>query len=286
MKNILITGGAGSVGKELAVAFAQSGYNVSIFDIPVANFTGLEQFKIVKGDISNSKTVQEAVNNTDIVLHLAALLPPVSEADRTKTFMVNTEGTVNLVDAVKADGNKARMIFTSTVATYGDSTATNPPLRVDHPQQPNTLYSESKVKAERYILNSGIPYTILRVSGVVLPVLADPPEWPFTADQRVEFINRADVVTALFASVVQEQATNKILNLAGGKSWQMLGQQFVEQYFSILDIPPEDAIYSERPIYGDWYDTTESQHLLDYQRTSFQNFLELLDKAVLEALGD
>jgi nucleoside-diphosphate-sugar epimerase len=286
LKNILITGGAGSVGKELAVAFAQSGYNVSIFDIPVANFTGLEQFKIVKGDISNSKTVQEAVNNTDIVLHLAALLPPVSEADRTKTFMVNTEGTVNLVDAVKADGNKARMIFTSTVATYGDSTATNPPLRVDHPQQPNTLYSESKVKAERYILNSGIPYTILRVSGVVLPVLADPPEWPFTADQRVEFINRADVVTALFASVVQEQATNKILNLAGGKSWQMLGQQFVEQYFSILDIPPEDAIYSERPIYGDWYDTTESQHLLDYQRTSFQNFLELLDKAVLEALGD
>jgi nucleoside-diphosphate-sugar epimerase len=118
-----------------------------------------------------------------------------------------------------------------------------------------------------------------------MPVLMDPPKWPFLPEQRVEFINRADVVVALLASVEKEEAAGKILNIAGGRSWQMRGKEFVAELYSILDIPAKDAEDPERPVYGDWDDTDESQAILNYQRTPFPRFLELLNQAVEEALG-
>ncbi len=288
MKRILVTGGAGGVGRELSVSLAAKGYKVRVFDLPVVDFSALEgraNVEIVKGDITDPGTVRAAVEGVDLVHHVAALLPPASERNRDKTLAVNATGTANLVKAIQALGGKTRLIFTSTVATYGDTTAAEPPIRVDHPQRPNTVYSESKVLAERSILAAGIPFTILRVSAIAVPALMDPPEWPFLPSQRMEFVNRADVVTALLAAVDREQAANKIFNIAGGKTWQMLGHEYVERTFKILDIPMEDAVYPEKPVYSDWYDTAEGQAILNYQQTPFPRFIELLEQAVAEALG-
>jgi len=284
---VLITGGAGSIGKELAISLARKGYQVKAFDIPQADFSGLNNHgvEVIKGNITDRNSVKKAVKGCDLVLHLAALLPPVSEINREKTFTVNVDGTTHLVDAIVDDGARARVILTSTVATYGDTTVDKPPIRVNHPQRPNTVYSETKVEAEKYVIDAKIPHSILRVSAVVMPALIDPPKWPFLPEQRVEFINRADVVAALLSSVEKEEAAGKILNIAGGRSWQMIGKEFVAELYSILDIPTEDAEYPERPVYCDWYDTDESQAILNYQRTPFPLFLELLNQAIEEAIG-
>jgi hypothetical protein len=47
----------------------------------------------------------------------------------------------------------------------------------------------------------------------------------------------------------------------------------------------EEASFRQTPWWSDWYDTTEAQALLNYQHTSFPEFLEQLDQAILEALG-
>ena len=148
------------------------------------------------------------------------------------------------------------------------------------------IYGESKIAAEKVIRESGIPYTILRISGVVIPALLDPPEpWPFMRDQRMEFVARADVVASLQAAVENDEAANKILIIAGGESWQMRGHQYVEKVFELLDIPPEEAVYRDTPWWSDWYDTAEAQAILGYQNTSFPDFIEELDQAILDALG-
>lgn len=288
MRKVLITGGAGGVGRELATALVQMGYGVRVFDLPFVDFStleGIEGLEIVKGDITDLDTVRTAVQGVDLVHHVAAILPPASERNREKTLAVNVRGAGNLAEAIREHGAKARLIFTSTVATYGDTTGDRPPIGVNHPQNPNTIYSESKVLAEKAILSAGVPFTILRVSAIVMPALMDPPEWPFLADQRMEFVNRADVVRALLAAVDREEATNRIFNIAGGKSWQMLGHEYIEKTFRILDIPAEEAIYPEKPVYSDWYDTDEAQAVLGYQQTDFPLFLEMLDQAVAEALA-
>ena len=102
------------------------------------------------------------------------------------------------IGAIQAAASGAHLIITSSVATYGDTTGSMPPIRVSHAQKPVDIYGESKVAAEKAILESDVPYTILRVSGISVPALLDPPEtWPFMHDQRMEFINRADVIDML-----------------------------------------------------------------------------------------
>jgi nucleoside-diphosphate-sugar epimerase len=289
MRKVLITGGAGSIGSELTRKLVKQGFQIRVFDLPFLDFSALEALEnveIVKGDITDTATVQAAVDGVDLVLHLAALLPLASERDREKTFAVNVGGTGKLVDAIKAAGGQVRLVFSSTVATYGNTMDGEPPVGVDHAQKPVDIYGESKVAAERLILEAGIPYTILRISGVVIPALLDPPDpWPFMRDQRMEFVARADVVAALLAAVQREEATGKILIVAGGESWQMLGHEYVEKVSELLDVPLEEASYRQTPWWSDWYDTAESQAVLDYQHTSFPEFLEQLDQAILDALG-
>ena len=104
-------------------------------------------------------------------------------------------------------------------------------------------------------------------------------------DQRIEFVCRTDVVAALSACVYVPEAVGEVFNVAGGQTWQMLGGAYVAHFSEVMGIPPQEAKYSDRLGSFDWYDTGESQAALEYQQTSFDRFLQLLERAIEGALG-
>ncbi|HAA89784.1 MAG TPA: hypothetical protein DCE07_04315 [Peptococcaceae bacterium] len=289
MMRILITGGAGSIGSELALRALSDGHQVTVFDLPSADysmFEGRDGVKIVKGDITKEEDVKEAVAGVDAVIHLAALMPHLC-TDRQKTMLVNVEGTKNLLKAAAKTGKDVHFIFSSSVSVYGDTQNEEPPVRCDHPRKALDLYAESKIAAEDAIMDSGLPYTILRISGVVIPIPMEPPDcWQFMAEQRVEFVNRADVAEALYNSLTATGAKNKVFNIAGGPSWQMRGRDYAEKVLEIMELPPDVADYMQTPGWFDWYDTVEAQQVLNFQKTSFESFCEQLAQAVKEWFGE
>lgn len=289
MKTVLLTGGAGSVGRDLALLHLQQGDRVRIFDLPRLDFSfadGWSHAEVIKGDIADSPAVRAAVKGVDAVVHLAALLPPASERSRDRTQAVNVGGTAVLVDAILRESPGARFVFSSSVSTYGNTTRSTPPVEVGHPQSALDLYAESKIDGEKLIISSAVRYTILRISGIAIPAFLEPPSpWPFMREQRLEFVNRRDVVKSLFAASHRSDIANNILNIAGGSSWQMQGQEYIEQFYPVMDIPVEEARYMNAPGWFDWYDTAEAQTILGFQETSFPEFLALLKKAVDKALG-
>ncbi|MCH7746213.1 MAG: NAD-dependent epimerase/dehydratase family protein, partial [Chloroflexi bacterium] len=102
---VLITGGAGSVGRQLIARLREAGRPVRVFDLPFMDFSGLEDddgIDIVKGDITNADDVAKGVEGVSAVVHLAALLPPNSERDRERTFAVNVGGTESIVKALES----------------------------------------------------------------------------------------------------------------------------------------------------------------------------------------
>jgi nucleoside-diphosphate-sugar epimerase len=284
----LVTGGAGSVGREVSLRLAARGHQVRVFDLPGCDFSPLRgAAEVVTGDITDPSAVRPAAAGIDVALHLAAILPPHSERDREITLAVNVQGTANLIAALAEVSPDARLVLSSSVCVYGDTRARPPPVSVSSPLHASDVYAESKIGAERLVQAGPLAHTILRISGVSVPAFWAPPEvWPFCAEQRIEFICRADVVQALIACVEREDAPRRVYNVAGGPTWRMLGREYVSRFNEVMGLPPEDAQYDEEAGYFDWYDTEAAQATLGYQRTSFEQFIGLLDAAIEAALGE
>lgn len=285
---ILVTGGAGSVGRRVVQRLCDQGDTVRVFDLPSMNYTGLEGAKgieVLRGDITRPASVDQAVAGVSAVIHLAAILPPASERRRELTFAVNVEGTVQIAEALKRANPDAPLVFSSSVSTYGDTTGVNSPVKVDHPQQALDIYAESKIAAGRALRENYPNAVILRISGIAVPSIQSPPEvWPFMADQRIEFIHRDDVVGALCAAASASEARGHVFNIAGGITWRTTGLAYVKDYFGLLGVPIEEACFQERPGWCDWYDCEESQRVLRYQNISYPAYLGQLRDEIEKAM--
>ena len=287
----LITGGAGSVGRQLVEMFAAAGRPVRVFDLPMMDFTGLEDrdgIEIARGDITDSDGVRAAVSGVDAVLHLAAILPPNSERDRDLTFRVNVQGTKNIIDAMEATNPDARLVFTSSISTYGDTSAEDPPVRTSHAQSAIDIYADSKIEGERLIRDSSLDNaTVLRIAAIAVPAFLEPPTpWPFMEDQRVEMAHRDDVADALFASASAPDAGDKVFNIGGGPTWQLRGRDYVRDFFDVMGAPVELATYRDAPGWVDWYDTDDSQRILGYQNRSYQHYIGEMQAIIQKMMGE
>jgi len=284
---VLITGGAGSVGRRLVERFAKAGTEVRVFDLPAMDFSGLdgrEGVQTVTGDITDRETVESAIRDVSAAVHLAALLPPNSERDRGITFAVNLGGTENVVAAMESFNPDATLVFTSSVSTYGDTSAETPPVSTDHSQSAIDVYADSKIAGEALVRASSLKTVSLRIAPIAVPEFLEPPAvWPFAPEQRVEMVHRDDVVEALFSSTRAPDAVGGVFNIAGGPSWQLTGRDYVRDFYDFLGAPADEAVYRDSPGWVDWYDTDDSQRVLDYQQRSYQHFAAEM-RAVVEAM--
>jgi nucleoside-diphosphate-sugar epimerase len=266
----LVTGGAGRLGTAISSLLVRAGEEVRVFDLPGVSWDAISMINgvdIYKGDVTDEEVVLDAVQGVDAIIHLAAILPPNSEVSKKRTFRVNVDGTKNLVEATKTQP----IIFASSISTYGITNSEKPPLMEEHPQQGHNNYSESKIEAERLIIASGVCYVILRVAPIAVAGLLELPDVvPYKADQRVEFIDFEDTALAFYQASLRSEARNKILNVAGGKSWQMTGSKFIDGFYAALGLEVKPT-YSKIYTAVDWYDTSKSC-FLGYQKTNFNDF--------------
>jgi len=157
LKSILVTGGAGYIGSVLTHKLAELGYNVRIIDSLIYGKDGISDLisknsiELIEKDIRDEKTLNEVVNDVDCVIHLAAIVgDPLCKKIPVAAKQINENATKKLVDISKKRGVK-RFIFASTCSNYGSATTT-----VDENSllQTISLYSETKVNSENFILNT------------------------------------------------------------------------------------------------------------------------------------
>jgi nucleoside-diphosphate-sugar epimerase len=121
VKKVLVTGGAGSMGRLVTNNLISMGYFVKIFDLPSANFEGFNTNKseIIKGDLNSLEDISNSINDVDSVIHLAAILPPVANIKIELANKVNVDGTKNLVNCIELSKLDIHLIFSSSVSIYG-----------------------------------------------------------------------------------------------------------------------------------------------------------------------
>ena len=164
-KKILVTGGAGFIGSNLIESFLSCGNQVSCLD----NFsTGKREnlkeymdhpdFRLLEGDIRNYNDCLEAVSDTDIVFHQAALgSVPRSIKDPVTSTDVNIGGFVKMLFASKEAGVK-RFIYAASSSTYGDHPGL--PKVEDRTGKPLSPYGITKYVDELFAANFASTYNI------------------------------------------------------------------------------------------------------------------------------
>ena len=127
-KRLLITGGAGFIGSNLAAHFIKKKYRVTVLDNlsrqgSKANLTWLKSsgfFEFINGDIRKFPQLHGAVRRQDIIFHLAGQVAVTSSVENPRNdFDINALGTFNLLEAVRKNKSKAIVIFSSTNKVYG-----------------------------------------------------------------------------------------------------------------------------------------------------------------------
>ena len=168
---ILVTGGAGFIGKHLVKYLLKKNHSVTIFD----NFSNSTKnstsiliklgVKIIEGDIKKINEIQNASMNQNIVIHLAAKIS-VSESIKNpmETFQNNVDGTKNVLIACEKN-NVEKIILASSAAVYGEGI---PKIKLTEESKMNPIspYGKSKVKMEletkEFEINNNVNCIILR----------------------------------------------------------------------------------------------------------------------------
>lgn len=171
--NVLITGGTGSLGSRLVIPLVRRGDRVAIFDIasrPHFESREFGEVELIRGDLADRGAVLEAVRShkAESIFHLGALLSSAAEANPYDAWRANMDGMVNVLEAAR-DGGARRVLFSSTLATYGDHVVA--PLTDDAPQWPVSLYGVTKVAGERlgvyYHHRFGLDFRGIRLPAVI-----------------------------------------------------------------------------------------------------------------------
>jgi nucleoside-diphosphate-sugar epimerase len=155
-KKVLVTGADGFIGSHLVEQLLAEGAIVKAF-VYYNSFNSwgwldtfpkseLAKLDIFTGDIRDPNGVRTAMQGCEVVFHLAALIAiPFSYHSPDSYIDTNVKGTLNIIQAAK-DLKLQRVLVTSTSEVYG--TARYIPIDEDHPRQPQSPYSASKIGAD------------------------------------------------------------------------------------------------------------------------------------------
>lgn len=299
---ILITGAFGNIGKAVMEEANKKHHEIIVFEVDnkktrkTAKKYKKKVANVIFGDIRNSQDVKEAVQQSDAVIHLAAIIPPTSKKNRSLTMAVNYEGTINLVNAIKATKRNLPLIFTSSASVMGPTQLQNRIVTRNDPLVITGNYEESKIASEEFLNKNADNFLIFRLAGVLpsfsasaflslFPYLEE--IFDMHPDMRLEMVMAEDIATALITGAEKLKNNtapkNQAYILGGGQKngWQLRGREFLTQLFGALNLPVPDKKYFAQDIntyHLDWYDTTEAQQQFNYQNHTIEEFIKRVKK--------
>jgi nucleoside-diphosphate-sugar epimerase len=158
---VLITGGAGYIGSLLTGVLLQRGYSVVVVDDLLFGGDSLlaylthPHFTFRKANVTEKRAIEPYFKNVDHVVHLAALVgfPACQQVGPQVSWLYNLQGTKNAYELARENKVK-RFVFSSTYSNYGIA-QDDAPVTEESPLNPQSLYAETKIAAEQYLMEEG-----------------------------------------------------------------------------------------------------------------------------------
>lgn len=240
----LVTGGSGFIGSNIVNLLVGEGYEVRVLDnlssgylVNIQDHITKGNVEFVGGDVRDYASVEKAMENVDVVFHLAASVGRQRSLDHPQLdSSVNLIGTVNVLEAMKKCGVH-RIVYSSSAAMFGE--LVTPTIDENHPQNADSPYGVSKLTAEKMVLAyagiydiTGVCLRYFNIYGVnqrfdlygnVIPIFAkrifsgEPITIYGDGMQTRDFVNAQDVALANLVASQSRHGTD-VYNLGCGYS--------------------------------------------------------------------
>ncbi len=256
------------------------------------------KIEIIDGGMTQ-QAIARLVKDVDIVVNMAAVIPPRSDHRPEAAIACNQTGVDLLVSEIeKATDRAPALVHISTVAVYGNRSGGHPFVRVGDPLlgSPFDVYSATKIRSEFRILESSVKkWAILRQSAMLHPHMlsgniSDPLMYHTTFDAPLEWTTAHDS-GVLIARILQRFATdtiprrfwNRCFDIVGGKANRQYGYQTFDRGFRIIGGTVRDYFrphYSAtRNFHGGWFLDDELNSMFDYVSQTPEDYWNEIEKA-------
>ena len=304
-KRIFLTGATGSMGfmgmqallkdseKQDLIILARPSEKNKVMLTPFTNVQGL---KIEWGDLNNYEDVFRCVEQSDIILHVGALVSPEADYYPEQTMKVNYGSTMNIISAIKEQNreNEVRLVYIGTVAQTGDRM---PPIhwgRVGDPLKPSVFdyYAVSKIASERAVIESGLKYWVsLRQTGILSSKMSrteDAIMFHNCLDNVLEYVSDRDSAVLLrnICKELPDDFWQHVYNIGGGENCRVSGFDMYEQLFKRIGIKKMSHIFDSkwfaiRNFHGQYYlDSDKLENYLHFRSGGMEYFYELYLKQI------
>jgi UDP-glucose 4-epimerase len=288
---VLVTGGAGFIGSNLARALLARGDDVRVLDNFSTgnrrNLAGLDHdIDLVEGDLRSYERVHAAVRGVEVVFHQGALPSvPRSVQDPLTTTAVNVEGTLNVLLAARDEGVR-RIVNASSSSVYGNGG--DLPRAESQLPDPISPYAVAKLAAERFCTSFSRVYAMEIVSlryfnvfgprqdptsqySAVVPrfiraIAAGEPVTVYgDGEQSRDFTYVDNVIGANLLAAEAAGVSGEIVNVATGGSTTV--NELAHTIGRLLSRPVEKLFEPEREadVRASWADVEHAKRLLAYE---------------------
>lgn len=222
ISEVLVIGGTGMLGLPVAEQLRQDGFNVTIMSSNAKRASERlgERFKIVEGDVTDIESLKAPIENCDAVyLNLNSGLDPK------KYEAIEIDGTA-YVAAVAASMNVKRIAMITGASSKGEESG--------------VIYLDAKVKAEKAVMGSGVPYTIMRPSWFFesLPHFIQQGKAAILGEQplKIGWLAASDYAKQVSTALRTGDAVNKCFYCLGPEKMTMMEalKKFCERHYPEL----------------------------------------------------
>lgn len=237
------------------------------------DYTDDDSVEIVWGDMLSYDDVLKGVTGADYVLHVGGMVSPAADYYPEKTLKVNVKSAEIVAKAVLAqdDPSKTKVVYIGSVAQLGDRLYPYHWGRSGDPvvASPYDMYSVSKCRAEKAIVDSGLPHWVsLRQSGILHPHLfgaLGPTAFHVPVGGVLEWTTIEDS-GRLLANVcedwVPESFWNNFYNIGSGEQYRMTNYEFEKRLLRTIGLGcPEDVFeanwFALKNFHGMWYEDSD-----------------------------
>jgi UDP-glucose 4-epimerase len=245
---VLITGGMGVIGAETSRRFVREGHRPVIFarhrDESLVRDI-LDKVDIELGDVLDLPRLMDVIKRHQVthIVHAAAFVGAVSQANPALSVQVNVMGMVNVLEAARLFEVR-RVVYTSAKGVYGPAVGeygfpTYKPVPEDLPKNPKRIYDSAKLMGEHvglyYQANMGVDVVVLRFAstygpgktarhgrmGVTSQIVENPANGlPFHiaqgGDEKDDFIYNKDSALGIYLATVADNPKSRAYNIGTG----------------------------------------------------------------------